>query len=102
MSRKATKGSFKKGDKRAGRPKGVQNKATLEVKEFARGLIDSPEYQAALLARIQAGTLSPGVETLLWHYSFGRPKEQVELSNPDGTLGLRIERVIIRPPSRQD
>lgn len=40
MTRKATAGSFKPGDKRAGRPKGTANKATANAREAIGRLID--------------------------------------------------------------
>jgi len=62
-----------------GRPKGVPNKATLEIKEFARAVLSSPEYIASLTKRLQAGK-APHMETLLNYYAHGKPKEQIEHS----------------------
>jgi len=39
MPKNATKGSFIKGDKRAGRTKGAENKTTIETKEFITDLL---------------------------------------------------------------
>lgn len=75
---------FEKGDPRAGRPKGTLNKATVEVREMARGLVESDEYVASVRVRVQLGTLPPAVETMLWHYAYGKPKELVELTGKDG------------------
>lgn len=66
-----------------GKPKGVPNKATREVKEAARLLVEDPEYRRRLAARLAAGDAGP-IEVLLWHYSYGKPKEHVEVSGPDG------------------
>lgn len=65
---------FKKGE--GGRPKGVPNKATREIKEVARGLLEAPEYLAALKRRLAKGTAGP-VEVTLYHYGYGKPKETV-------------------------
>ena len=64
----------------AGRPKGVPNKATKEVKELAQRLVLDPEYQQKLKQRLLNGTLQPAVEALLWHYSFGKPKDTLDVN----------------------
>jgi hypothetical protein len=67
---------FTKGNPGGGRPKGAQNKATLEIKEFARNFLMSDRYQRTLERtlerRILAGT-APHMEVLLNHYAFGKP-----------------------------
>lgn len=55
------------------------------IREEAQKLLDSPEYQASLVARIKAGTLPPALETLIWHYAHGRPVERTEVSIEDNT-----------------
>jgi len=75
---------FEKGDPRAGRPPGVLNKVTVAVREVAQGLVDDPVYRASLQERLNAGQLAPAVETMLWHYAHGKPKETVELMGKDG------------------
>ena len=42
---------FTKGNPGGGRPKGAQNKATLEIKEFARNFLMSDRYQRTLERR---------------------------------------------------
>jgi hypothetical protein len=56
----------------------VANKATREVGEIARAIVDDLEYRRNLLTRIRKGKLAPAVESLLWHYAYGKPKETVE------------------------
>jgi hypothetical protein len=56
-----------------GRPKGLPNKATVEVKQFSTELVVNPEYRAMLQERLLAGTLPPILEAMLWHYAFGTP-----------------------------
>lgn len=60
-----------------GRPPGIPNRATVEVKELAAKLLGSQEYQASLKARLEAGELAPAVETMLWYYVHGKPRETV-------------------------
>ena len=74
---------FEKGDPRAGRPKGTPNKVTAEVRLAARGLMEDPAYLARLRRRLRAGKCAPAVECMLWHYAYGKPKDQVEVLNAD-------------------
>lgn len=63
-----------------GRPKGVPNKATREIKDAARALVESPTYRTKLKERLEDGK-APHMETLLHHYAYGQPKHVI-----DGTL----------------
>jgi hypothetical protein len=38
--------------------------------------VEDPAYQARLKARALEGSLSPALEAMLWHYLYGRPREQ--------------------------
>jgi hypothetical protein len=63
-----------------GRTLGVPNKATLEAKEFCRGLISDPEYQTKFVKAWRARRLPPGLESMVWSYAFGRPSQYAEVS----------------------
>lgn len=67
--------------RKGGRPKGSLNKATIEIKEAARLLLEDPVYQASLKARLEAGTAG-AVEPLLYHYVYGKPKDTIEHQLP--------------------
>ena len=67
-----------------GRPKGSLNKVTIEARVLAQRIVQDPAYRTQLRRRVQAGE-APHMETLLWHYAFGKPKESVEIST-DGAL----------------
>ena len=67
-----------KGRKTGGRKKGAPNKATAEAKAACAAIVDDPTYRQKLMARAKAGKLAPAVEAMLWHYAYGKPKEQVE------------------------
>jgi len=65
-----------------GRPKGVPNKASLEAKAACTALVDDPGYRRALAARLRSGKLAPAVETMLWYYAKGKPKDHVDVGGP--------------------
>jgi hypothetical protein len=77
-----------KGQKTGGRKKGSLNKATIEAREACAKLVDDPVYQATLRRRLLQGKLAPAMETMLWHYAKGKPKEHVELSHDAELLAL--------------
>lgn len=68
---------FRKGQ--GGRKKGVINKATREIKDFARNILERPEYIASLKRRLDKGD-APHMETLLHHYAYGKPREGMDVS----------------------
>src|SRR5262249_41535969 len=75
---------FKTGNPGGGRRKGAPNKATRNVKEFARDFLASDTYRANVKRRIMGGK-APHMEVLLHHYAFGKPKFQVgdaEVTSP--------------------
>ena len=74
MAKKSNINLNKPGGKR-GRPKGVPNKATREIKEAARALLERPAYLVSLRRRVDAGE-APHMETLLHHYAYGKPKDE--------------------------
>jgi hypothetical protein len=55
-----------------GRPKGIPNKITLQIKETARVFLSDPKGQRKLLEQYQRGKLHPSVLTMLYAYAFGR------------------------------
>lgn len=70
-----------RGKKTGGRQKGSLNKVTREIRDVSRQMLERPEYLRALQARLDAGTAGP-VESLLYHYGYGKPKETIEHSTP--------------------
>jgi len=71
-----------------GRPKGVPNKATTEAKELAAAILGDERYVKKLRSRAFAGKLHPSVETMLWYYKSGKPKETVEHKGRVGLVDL--------------
>lgn len=62
----------------SGRPKGTPNKVTAEARAAASELVDDPRYRARLLRDLRQRRVAPAVETMLWYYAKGKPKERVE------------------------
>ena len=63
-----------------GRAKGTLNKATLAGREFAVALVNDETYRAKLRERLIAGKVHPGVESMIWYFAIGKPKETLEVS----------------------
>jgi hypothetical protein len=49
-----------------------------QARKFARSIVENEQYKTILIARANAGELSPQVETLLFHYAYGKPSEVIE------------------------
>jgi hypothetical protein len=80
---------FEKGH-HSGRPPGALNKVTEAAREFATRLVEDPIYQAKLLEDLRERKLGPAMETLLWHYSKGKPHLTLNVETP-GDVTFRIE-----------
>jgi hypothetical protein len=65
---------FVKGDPRAGRPKGSQNKTGRDARILAQSLVTDPEYLGKLRARLIDGKAGD-LEKTLWLYAFGAPPQ---------------------------
>jgi hypothetical protein len=61
----------------------------------AQELLSRPEYLEKLKKRIDAGQ-APGVEILLYHYAWGRPKETTKLEDET----RRPFQIVLRGPLR--
>ena len=73
---------FRSGDpKRGGRQKGTPNKHTVQGREFAQKVVTDPAYLASVEARAKAGKLPPGIESMLWYYAHGKPRETVDITS---------------------
>jgi len=72
--------------KRSGRPKGVPNKASADVRIRARALVEDPVYVLGLKKRILDGKSVP-LEIMLHHYAYGKPRETVEV---EGAVTIKV------------
>jgi hypothetical protein len=68
---------FQKGKpKTGGRLPGQPNKITLDIKGYARAVVEDPSYQAKLKQRLLNGS-APQLEILLHYYAYGKPKQEL-------------------------
>lgn len=59
----------------------MPNKATRDIREAARRLLEDDDYQRSLALRLKRGD-APHMETLLHHYAYGKPKETLSVETP--------------------
>lgn len=81
-----------------GRPKGCLNKITRDVRELATQIVTDEAYRKALVRRIKRGK-APHMETMLWHYAYGKPKETVEHSGRVDGINPVLNVIIESGPS---
>jgi hypothetical protein len=79
MPRRNPPGRPKGTPKTGGRKAGTLNKATQEAKALAAAIVHQPDYLVQLAQRVNEGK-APHMETLLWHYAHGKPKEMLEVT----------------------
>ena len=81
--------------KTGGRQKGTPNKATVEVRTWARRVVEDPQVQARTLDLAREGRLAPAIHIELLHCAYGKPRETTDLN-------VRVSRMIrILPPSEE-
>jgi hypothetical protein len=67
----------------AGRPKGLRNKVSREIAEASRAIVEDPAYVKSLKKRVKDGK-APHMETLLFHYAYGKPADVTEHEHSGG------------------
>ena len=84
---------FQRGHPRfGGRLSGTPNRATQEMRAFARSILENPAYRESIRQRIMQGK-APHLETLLYHYAYGKPRETVGFETADAA---RVKVVVCR------
>jgi hypothetical protein len=75
--------------------KSTKSKNSEEARNLAANILNDEQYRETLKRRLIAGN-APHMETLLWHYAFGKPTENVDFQ---GELTVtKIVREIIDVP----
>ena len=54
--------------------------ARTAAQKFAADIIDSEDYRRSILRRLNADELPPQVETTLLHYRYGKPPDEIIMS----------------------
>lgn len=67
-----------------GSRKGIRNRRTADIEEFARGIAGDAEVRQRMLLQARDGTLPAQVLALVFHYAYGKPIERIEHSGPEG------------------
>jgi hypothetical protein len=52
-----------------------------DARRRALAILNDPDYVTNLLVRAKAGILHPSVEVMLWHYSFTKPTDHIEVAD---------------------
>lgn len=95
----ANKGAFTKGDTRAGRRHGALNKRTVEVRDWARSILEDEAVRNRTLLQARAGKLPPAIFNELLHYAYGKPKDTVDIQ---GGLDIGLIRRVVIHADRDD
>lgn len=82
----------------------MSRRLTEAVRKIALEVVDDPAYKERLKVRAMAGTLPPAVESMLWHYAFGKPIDRLEVTDKthdlanlsDDQLAERAEQIRVR------
>lgn len=61
-------------------PNGATNYTRHEVQRWARSILQNPLYRARVEKDAIAGTLPTAIEVILYHYGYGKPMEQIQLT----------------------
>ena len=64
-----------------GRPKGRESQAAVEIRTFARSVLEQPQFKAAvrkMFRETPPTEIPPHYLTLMLHYGYGKPREIIE------------------------
>lgn len=64
----------------SGRKPGTPNKISVAFRVLVQQMVEDPVYQHRLRADFKARRVHPTVESVIWAYHVGKPKQELELS----------------------
>lgn len=67
---------------------GATNFTRHQAQSFAREIVESEAYRISVTRRAASGGLSPAIESMLWHYAYGKPIEQIAMTIRPGEEDL--------------
>jgi hypothetical protein len=80
----------------SGRPKGMPNPVSVEARELVRQMVNDAQYQARLRRDFALRKLHPTIESLVWAYAIGKPRQDIQVTgNIDVSARLEHERRIL-------
>ena len=75
-----------------GRPPGIPNRNTTEVRVWAASILEDEAVRAKTLQQARAGRLAPALIIELFNRAYGKTKDVVEMQNAElPPLIIRIE-----------
>jgi len=69
----------------SGRKAGTPNPISIEARQLAHELVNDAHYQARLRRDFEARKLHPTIESLVWAYAIGKPRQDITL---DATVNV--------------
>src|SRR4051812_18966847 len=73
-----------------GRRKGTPNRRTVEARLLCSTLVQDIAYQRKFQRDFVRRRVHPSIESMVWAYHLGKPKEQVEMTGKF-TMNQRLE-----------
>jgi len=78
---------------------------TFTLRDFCRGVLNSPEYRQSLVHRILLGELPSAIEQMFYYYAGGKPADRVEHTGANGQpieIVREVRRVIVHAHALDD
>ncbi len=69
----------------SGRRRGTRNRRTVAAFALASELLNDADYQYRFRRDFTRRRVHPSIETLIWHYVAGKPKESIQMT---GSIGF--------------
>ena len=69
----------------SGRRRGTRNRRSIAASALASELLNDVGYQYRLRRDFTRRRVNPSIETLIWHYVAGKPKESIQMT---GSIGF--------------